>query len=59
MELHEIRDNCRSGFNKYLRRAFKHIPRIEDMNILDIGCGTGVSVLEIAKITNSRITAID
>lgn len=59
MEPHEIRDNCRSGFNKYLRRAFKHIPQIENMNILDIGCGTGVSVLEIAKITDGRITAVD
>ncbi len=59
MESHEIRDNCRSNFNEHLRKAFKHIPPIENMNILDMGCGTGVSVLEIAKITDSRITAID
>ena len=49
MEIYETRDSCRSNFNKYLMRAFKHIPKIENANVLDLGCGTGVSICEIAK----------
>ena len=59
MELYEIKDSCRSNFNKYLIRAFEYIPAIEDANVLDMGCGTGVSDYAIAEIFNYRITAVD
>ncbi len=59
MNIYEIRDNCRSNLNEYLSRALNHIPIIEDTNILDIGCGTGVSVCEIAENFNCRITAVE
>ena len=55
----EIRDHCRSNFNKYTRKAFRAIPKIDDPVILDIGCGTGVPTLEITKLTNCKIHAID
>ncbi|MCG8484830.1 MAG: class I SAM-dependent methyltransferase, partial [Clostridia bacterium] len=59
MNLYEIKDYCRSNFNVYLKKAIEQIPPIQDVNFLDIGCGTGVSILEIAKITNYNLTAID
>ena len=59
MNLLEIKDVCRTNLNKYTRKAFESIPKIDSPNILDIGCGTGVPTLEIAKLTNGKILAID
>jgi len=59
MNLLEIKDVCRANLNKYTRKAFESIPKIDSPNILDIGCGTGVPTLEIAKLTNGKILAID
>ncbi|MBL7073818.1 class I SAM-dependent methyltransferase [candidate division KSB1 bacterium] len=55
----EIKDNCRANFNKYTRKAFESIPKIENPNILDLGCGTGVPTIEIANLSNGNILAID
>jgi len=40
-------------------QAFEYIPVIEDANVLDMGCGTGVSDYAIAEIFNYRITSVD
>jgi cyclopropane fatty-acyl-phospholipid synthase-like methyltransferase len=55
----EIRDYCRANFNKYTREAFNSIPKIDNPEILDLGCGTGVPTIELAKLTNGNILAID
>ncbi len=55
----EITDACRSGFLEYTRKAFAAIPKIENPRILDLGCGSGVPCLEMAKLTNGNILAID
>lgn len=59
MHLLETKHRCRSNFNEYLRKALGYINHAEQMSLLDIGCGTGVSVLEIAKHTNWQITAVE
>lgn len=59
MTINDIRDSCRANFNKYTRNIYKSIPVISTTNILDLGCGTGVSTLEIAKLTNGHIVAVD
>lgn len=59
MDLLEIKHKCRSNFNEYLRKALGCINHTKQMNALDIGCGTGVSVLEIAKRTNWQIIAVE
>lgn len=59
MNIFELKDSCRSNFNKYTIKAFETLPRIKNPIILDIGCGTGVPILEIAKLTNGKIVAID
>jgi cyclopropane fatty-acyl-phospholipid synthase-like methyltransferase len=35
------------------------IPPLENPSILDIGCGTGIQSIELAKLSDGHITAID
>jgi ubiquinone/menaquinone biosynthesis C-methylase UbiE len=55
----EIKDNCREGLIKYSRKAFESLPALEKPAILDLGCGTGIVALELAELTNGKITAVD
>ena len=59
MNKHEIRDECRANFNKYTRKAYSSFPEIENPNILDLGCGTGVPGLDLASLTGGTVTAVD
>ncbi len=58
-EYFEIKDKCRKGLLKYLDKAVLKIPTIENPQILDAGCGTGVPTLMIANKLKGKITAID
>jgi ubiquinone/menaquinone biosynthesis C-methylase UbiE len=53
------RDRIREHLNKYTRRAYQLLPSIDKPNILDIGCGSGVPTLELARLSNGSILAID
>lgn len=55
----EIKDNCRKGLLKYFLKAISVIPKIEKPLILDVGCGSGVPTLALAKYFNGNITAVD
>ncbi len=44
---------------KYSIKAFRMIPEIDKLRILDIGCGSGISTLELARRTNGEIIALD
>jgi len=59
MSTHEIKDRCRRGLLQYTRKAFLSIPPVDNPEILDIGCGTGVPTLEIAMLTGGHVTAVD
>jgi len=52
-------DGLRSVFLKYTRMAFESIPKLDQPHILDIGCGTGMPTLELARLSNGEITGID
>jgi len=52
-------DGLRSVFLKYMRKAFEVIPEMDNPRILDIGCGTGMPTLELARLSNGEITGID
>ena len=54
-----IKDNCRKGLLKYLEKAISIVPIIENPQILDAGCGSGVPTLFVAEKFNGKITAID
>ncbi len=59
-ELCEALPRCGPGDNEYTRRAFHAIPHPpKHPFILDIGCGTGAQTIELAKIANGKIVALD
>ena len=53
------KDACRKNLSKYTIRAFQTLPRIEAPTILDIGCGSGVPTLELARQCNGEIIGLD
>jgi ubiquinone/menaquinone biosynthesis C-methylase UbiE len=53
------RDYFRAKLLQYTRKAFKMIPELEKPRVLDIGCGTGVVTLELARLSNGRVIGID
>ena len=52
-------EGLRAVFLKYTRKAFGFIPKVKNPRILDIGCGTGIPTLELARLSNGNITGID
>ena len=52
-------DHFRERLNKYTKKAFQMLPKIENPHILDIGCGSGVPTIELAKLSNGEIIGID
>ncbi len=55
----KIRDDVRRNLCKYTRRAFGVLPAMENPRILDIGCGSGVPTIELAKFSKGKIVALD
>ena len=53
------KDLIRKRLIKYTRKAFRVLPKFDKPRILDIGCGTGVPTLELARLTNGEITGLD
>lgn len=54
-----IKDKCRKGLLKYLKKGLSSISLTEHSKILDVGCGSGIPALMIAEIYGGNITAID
>lgn len=53
------RDSLRARFLVYTRRAYTSLPPLKKPRILDIGCGTGVPTLELARLSDGEIVGID
>jgi len=59
-ELCEVLPRSGPGDNEYTRRAFSYISFFpKHPFILDIGCGQGMQTIELAKISNGKIIALD
>ena len=52
-------DHFRKVFSKYTIEAFQKLPKLENPQILDIGCGSGVPTMELAKLCDGEIIGID
>lgn len=44
---------------KYTRKAFKMLPKLKQPHILDVGCGSGVPTIELAKLSEGNVVGID
>jgi ubiquinone/menaquinone biosynthesis C-methylase UbiE len=53
------RDSSRERLLKYTRKAFKLLPRLDKPRILDAGCGSGLTTIELAKLSNGKVVGID
>ncbi|MFC1933513.1 class I SAM-dependent methyltransferase [Chloroflexota bacterium] len=53
------KDKIRKRLLKYARKAFRMLPEMDRPRILDIGCGSGISTLELARLSKGEIVAID
>ena len=55
----KIRYIARNNLCKYTRKAFNTLPSLKNPRILDIGCGSGVPTIELTKLCDCRIVALD
>jgi len=53
------KDHLREGLNKYTREAYQMLPELDKPRILDIGCGSGVPTIELARLSNGHIVGLD
>ena len=53
------RDKIRKRLLKYTRKAFRMLPQMDKPRILDIGCGSGIPTMELARLSNGEIIGID
>jgi len=53
------KEEIRKRLLKYTRRAFRMLPQIDKPLILDIGCGSGIPTLELARLGQGEVIGID
>ena len=53
------KDMIRERLNKYTEKAFQMLPKLNNPKILDIGCGSGIPTLELARLSHGEILGID
>ena len=54
-----LKDQIRSRLLKYTEKAFLMMPEMDKPKILDIGCGSGIPTLELARLGQGEVTGID
>ena len=57
--LDSIQDKLRERLLKYTRQAFHQLPPLSKPTILDIGCGSGVPTVELAKLSQGTVIGLD
>ena len=53
------KDRIREGLGKYTKKAFHMLPKLDNPRILDVGCGSGVPTMELARLSKGQITGLD
>jgi ubiquinone/menaquinone biosynthesis C-methylase UbiE len=58
-ELSDFKDCLRGRLLVYTRKAFHMLPAILKPEILDIGCGSGIPTIELARLSGGKVTGVD
>jgi len=58
-EIHRDLPREGPGRNKYTRKAFRMLPKMEKPRILDIGCGPGGPTMELARLSQGKVIGLD
>jgi SAM-dependent methyltransferase len=53
------KDLLREALTKYTEKAFKTIAKLDKPRILDVGCGSGVPTMELARLSGGEIIGLD
>ena len=53
------KDLIRKRLLKYTRKAFRMLPKLNKPRILDVGCGSGIPTMELARLCDGEITGLD
>lgn len=53
------KDKIRKHLLKYTRKAFRILTQMEKPRILDIGCGSGIPTIELARLSQGEVIGID
>ena len=53
------KDLLRESLSKYTRQAFSMLPQLDKPRVLDVGCGSGVPTMELARLSNGQIIGLD
>jgi len=53
------KDKIRKRLLKYTRKAFRMLPKMDKPRILDVGCGSGVPTMELARLSHGEVMGID
>jgi len=53
------KDRIRKHLLKYTRKAFRMLPQLDKPRILDVGCGSGVPTMELARLSNGEVIGLD
>jgi len=58
-EIHRDLPREGPGRNRYTRKAFQMLPKIDKPSILDVGCGPGGPTIELARLSNGHVIGLD
>src|SRR4030042_2146034 len=59
IDLQIDKDRLRDNLSKYTRKAFAILPKLDKPRILDIGCGSGIPTMELARLSQGEIIGLD
>lgn len=59
LEIHKDMPRQGVGRDEYTQKAFEMIPTTKEPKILDIGCGTGMQTIKLAKLSKGHVIGID
>lgn len=54
-----FKDRLRGRLLKFMRQAFRVLPPLDKPHILDIGCGSGVPTMELARLSGGQVIGLD